>query len=141
MNLFQLDPFTLPDGRVTHFKIECDVLTAKDYASLARLAVEVLPPFGDVDGVPRGGIPFADALRPYATQGPLLIADDVWVSGTSMRRHREGAFGEDFSAIGIVVFARGDLDPWVKALFHMDPQAEEATYRLDRPADWWREKL
>lgn len=123
MSLFQLGPFTLPSGRVSHFKIECDLLTFEDYKSLARLAIEVLPPFGEVEGVPRGGILFADALRPYITTGGLLIADDVWVSGLSMERHRKRR-----DAIGIVVFARGPLSPWVKGLFVMDAQAEEATY-------------
>jgi hypothetical protein len=138
VNLFELDPFTLPSGRVTHFKIECDVLTVADWASLARLAVEIIPPFGSVEGVPRGGIMFAEALEPYVTKGKLLIADDVWVTGMSMERHR--AFRE---ANGIVAFTRTPISPhlWVKALISLSAEAEEATYRLDRPANWWREKL
>jgi hypothetical protein len=137
VNLFQLDPFTLPSGRVTHFKIECDALIAEDWASLARLAVEVVPPFGSVEGVPRGGLAFADALRPYATEGPLLIADDVWVTGLSMERHRAGRGG----CFGVVAFTRGTLLPWVRTLFQMTQDAEDATYRLDRPADWWKVSL
>lgn len=127
MNLFELGPFTLPDGRVTDFKIECDVLTETDWASLARLAVETLPPFGQVEGVPRGGVMFADALRPYATASAtaLLIADDVWVTGLSMERHRDGR-----EAIGIVAFSRGPLLPWVQTIFHMSRSAEFATFRL-----------
>lgn len=136
MSLFQLGPFTLPSGEVTHFKIECDDLTSDDWASLARLAVEVLPPFSEVEGVPRGGIAFADALQPYATNGGLLIADDVWVSGLSMERHRA-----ERDAIGIVAFVRGPLLPWVKPLFEMERHAEKATYRLDRQAGWYRELL
>lgn len=130
MSLFQLGPFTLPSGKVSHFKIECDDLTENDWIALARLAVEVLPPFGEVVGVPRGGIPFANALRPYATVGGLLIADDVWVSGLSMERWRDGR-----SATGIVAFARGPLLPWVTPLFEMIPSAEKATYRLDQPPE------
>lgn len=136
MNLFELGPFTLPDERVTHFKIECDVLTAEDYASLARLAVEILPPFGAVEGVPRGGVPFAEALEPYVTQGPLLIADDVWVSGTSMERHRA-----ERAAIGIVAFARGPLLPWVTPLFQMNKMAEDATFYLDQKPRLWQGSL
>jgi hypothetical protein len=137
VNLFELDPFTLPSGRVTHFKIECDVLHSQDWDSLARLAVEILPPFGSVEGVPRGGILFADSLRPYVTEGPLLIADDVWVTGLSMERHR----AEREGCYGIVAFTRGTLLPWVRTLFQMTPAAEEATYSLDRPVDWWKERL
>src|SRR5256885_11517306 len=90
MTLFELGPFTLPSGRITHFKIECDVLTPGDWAALARLAVETLPPFGYVEGVPQGGLAFAEALHAYTTPDNqrLLIADDVWVTGLSMERHR-----------------------------------------------------
>lgn len=127
MNLFELGPFTLPSGRVSHFKIECDVLTKEDWAALARLAVEILPPFGAVEGVPRGGIAFAEALAPYATDGGLLIADDVWVSGRSMEAHRAHK-----AAHGIVAFSRGNLPSWVATLFQINSLAEIATYYLDK---------
>jgi len=132
MSLFALGPFKLPSGRTTHFKIECDDLTDDDWAALARLAVEILPPFAEVQGVPRGGIPFADALREYATpSGELLIADDVWVSGKSYEEFRDGR-----EAIGIIAFTRTPIQsPWVKALFAINPIAEEATYQLNRPAN------
>lgn len=123
MSLFEIGPFKLPSGITTNFKIECDVLTGEDWAALARLAVEVLPPFGKVEGVPRGGLAFAEALKPYVTHGRLLIADDVWVSGLSMERWRAGC-----DAMGIVAFARGPLLPWVTALLMMSMQAEGASY-------------
>lgn len=131
MNLYQLGPFTLPSGRTTHFKIECDVLTAEDWQALARLAVELLPPFGRVEGVPRGGIPFAEALSDYITPTSkmLLIADDVWVSGISMERHRA-----ERRAIGVVVYTRSlpKMPDWVTPLIALSPRAEEATYHLDK---------
>lgn len=129
-SLFSLGKFILPDKRTTHFKIECDVLTMTDWRALARLAAEILPPFSVVEGVPRGGMDFADALDQYATPGVsrVLIADDVWVSGLSMDRHRAGR-----DAIGVVAFARNPVDSWVKSLFTMYDQAEEATYKLGRP--------
>jgi hypothetical protein len=124
MSLFQLGPFTLPSGATSYFKIECDELTPDDWASLARLAADILMPFSRVEGVPRGGVPFADALRPYTkTEGGLLIADDVWVSGLSMERYRDNR-----PAFGVVAFARGDVPEWVTVLFHMDTLAEKATY-------------
>lgn len=130
MSLFQLGPFTLPSGRTTHFKIECDDLTEKDWHALARLAVELLPPFGAVEGVPRGGLPFAAALREFVTpsSSQLLIADDVWVTGLSMERHRE-----ERDALGIVAFTRNPVRQWVRALFSINPAAEEVTYQLNRP--------
>lgn len=126
MNLFEFGPFTLPSGRVTHFKIECDVLSEDDWEALARVAAEFLPPFSKVEGVPRGGAAFAEALAPYrSTEGALLIADDVWVTGISMERHRA-----ERPAFGVVAFARGPVLPWVTPLFQLDLRAEEATYRL-----------
>lgn len=126
MNLFECGPFTLPSGKVTNFKVECDALGEGEWAALARLAAEFLPPFSQVEGVPRGGVAFAEALAPYrSTEGALLIADDVWVTGLSMERHRANR-----PAFGIVAFARNPVFDWVTSLFQLNPQAEEATYRL-----------
>lgn len=126
MSLFQLGPFTLPSGNTTHFKIECDDLTEDDWASLARLAVEMLMPFRHVEGVPRGGVAFATALEPYASsEGGLLIADDVWVTGLSMERHRE-----DRAAFGVVAFARNAVASWVTPLIELSAPAEAASYRI-----------
>lgn len=137
-SLFQLGACTLPSGKVTHFKIECDILTPADWAALARLAVEILPPFSRVEGVPRGGQAFAEALEPYVTDTHVtLIADDVWVSGKSMENYRSAYLpGRDVR--GIVAFNRGTLAPWVRSLINLAPDVDDATYRLDRPIDWWK---
>lgn len=129
LSLFALGPFKLPSGRTTHFKVECDVLASADWGALARLAVEMLPPFGAVEGVPRGGLAFAEALSKYITPDypRLLIADDVWVTGLSMERHRDGR-----DAMGIVAFARNPVEEWVKAVLMLNPEAEAATYQLHR---------
>ena len=63
--LFQTGDFTLRSGVQSAWKIECDALTLEDWRGLAAMAVERLPPFGRVEGVPRGGLPFADALQGY----------------------------------------------------------------------------
>ncbi len=78
------------------------------------MASEILPDFGDVEGVPRGGINFAHALRKYATTGPLLIAEDVVTTGGSMERFRNGR-----DATGVAIFSRGSHPDWVKPLFVM----------------------
>jgi orotate phosphoribosyltransferase len=123
MNLFQTGDFTLASGAKSRWKIECDALSADDWAGLAAIAVQHLPPFGAVMGVPRGGIPFADALRPYATSGPTLIVDDVWTSGGSMRKflaeQRFNPLHNMDDVIGLVAFARNPPEPWVTALFQM----------------------
>lgn len=112
-NLFQSGEFTLRSGKVARWKLECDALTPADWETLALMASEVLPPFGSVEGVPRGGIPFALALGKYVTEVPLLIAEDVCTTGGSMERHRNGR-----DAIGVAVFARELHWPsWVCPLF------------------------
>ena len=73
--------------------------------------------FRDVKGIPRGGIPFEKALKQYCTNNdndPLLICDDVYTTGTSMREVYEDG------AIGVVVFARNEVtDDWVKAIWQL----------------------
>ena len=113
--LFQSGNFTLASGAATSWKIECDRLTTADWSTLAAIAVGRLAPFGSVEGVPNGGTAFADALRPYATKGPLLIAEDVVTTGKSMEEHRRGR-----EAIGVAAFARGSVPTWVTPLFALD---------------------
>jgi hypothetical protein len=137
--LFQRGSFVLRSGLVAPWKIECDALTPADWAALALMASEVLPPFGVAEGVPRGGLPFADAMREHSRacsvgfphpphdwcRGaplPLLICEDVVTTGGSMERHRAGR-----DAIGVCVFARGPVPPWVTPLFQMTrPRGEKA---------------
>lgn len=135
--LFVTGDFTLASGAKSSWKIECDALTVLDWDGLAQMALTVLRPFGNVVGVPRGGIPFANALRPFATSGHLLIVDDVWTTGGSMRRHRETImrYCHDVGspttsveeAIGLVAFARNRPEPWVTALFQMPQQPTPKT--------------
>lgn len=105
MSLFASGSFVLASGGTSSFKIECDSLTGEDWRSLAAMAVERLPGFKRVEGVPRGGLPFAAALGDYVDpDGELdvLIADDVWTTGGSVEEYIEKCVDitEDF---GIVV--------------------------------------
>lgn len=116
MELFQLGEFTLASGARSHFKIECDALTPEGWAALAAIAVELLPDFREVRGVPRGGIPFADALRKYENplSDRLLIAEDVVTTGGSMERFLAStAVGSFVDVIGVCAFARGPVPDWV----------------------------
>lgn len=128
-SLFETGPFKLPTGNITHFKIECDMLQKEDWAALARLAAAMVPPFGSVEGVPRGAVTFGRELEAYITPSSsrLLIAEDVWVTGLSMESHRAGR-----DAIGVVAFARRPVADWVTPILNLNPLAEEATYRLDQ---------
>lgn len=126
MNLFMAGDFTLRSGEKSKWKLELDALTKEDWAGLAVMAVEILPPFQAVLGVPRGGIPFADALRRYQTEraeDPVLIAEDVCTTGGSMERFAHGALTKDQRVVGVCVFARHVKWPtWVFPLFGFHPR-------------------
>ena len=109
--MFQLGNFTSNSGRFLPWKIECDDLTLKDWACAARLVMDQFG-FGQVEGVPRGGLLFAEALKPYVTGGHLLIVDDVLTTGASMEAQRDGR-----TALGVVLFARGVCPGWVTPIF------------------------
>jgi hypothetical protein len=114
--LFQLENFIGAGGKELSWKIECDALTSSDWECVAKMASEILPPFGVVRGVPTGGFDLQMAMLPYQTQGPMLIVDDVWTTGTSMRGHAPN----DVPWNGFVLFARGPLDDNVQALFNLN---------------------
>ncbi len=116
MSLFKTGYFNLHSGDESTWKIDCDVLTDDDWRTLAGMATSnILPKFGSVEGVPNGGLKFAEALRPYITEGPVLIVDDVLTTGNSMIQQKG-----DREAIGIVVFSRSNTLPnWITAIFRI----------------------
>lgn len=120
-NLFQLGDFTLASGVKSRIKIECDALTLDDWTALAAMAVEVLPPFSTVKGVPTGGLIFAALLKKYVTPGAgrLLLAEDVVTTGGSIERFSDTFDVAEWSGgiIGVCAFARGPCPAWVTPLF------------------------
>src|SRR6266498_867516 len=124
MNLFQKGDFSLHSGKSSEFKIDCDSLTDEDIDTIAFLLSKRLPLFGEVQGVPRGGLRLAEAMKqfvmpPRSSDYPLLIVDDVLTSGGSMEKHRKDYGGPD--TIGAVIFDRGEAERpgWITALFTM----------------------
>lgn len=120
--LFVREDFTSHAGLSLHWKIECDALTDEDWQALAQIASEVLPPFGEVHGIPRGGLAFAEALRAHTTRDcwRLLIADDVLTTGMSMEDARTDLGAED--SLGVVAFSRCQpmhVPGWVTPLFQL----------------------
>jgi orotate phosphoribosyltransferase len=118
MGLFQMGSFVAASGTELPWKVECDALTDADW-KWAALQIACNGPFSSVEGVPTGGLrlaslllPFAETHRQVEPSGPLLIVDDVLTTGGSMERQRAGR-----DALGFVVFARGPLPPWVRALW------------------------
>lgn len=121
MNLFQLGDFTLASGKKSKWKIDCDALTNEDIETIALLIAKIVGPFSSVSGVPTGGLRLAEAMNNYATPGgyrkPHLIVDDVFTTGKSIMKWRGRYIKDD--VMGAVIFARGPVFPWVKALFTM----------------------
>ena len=117
--LFQWGPFTSHSGPPLSWKICTEALSVSDWQTIAKRVAQTLP-FGRVLGIPRGGIVFAECLKPYATAGlpGILVVDDVLTTGTSMRQ----ALAElDGAGTGVVLFARGPIpdDLPVVAVFHL----------------------
>lgn len=115
--LFQLGQFKLHSGKTSSWKIECDALSMWEWEAIATMFLPLLPAFGNVVGIPRGGVPLARALIPHVTEGnkQTLLVDDVLTTGGSMERARLLYPG----AIGAVLFARGPVSDWIVPLFTM----------------------
>lgn len=112
VKLFQQIGFISHSGLDLTWKVECDALNDGDWETLAYM-VACNTRFGSVEGVPKGGLKFAEKLHSFITKGPLLIVDDVLTTGNSMEEHRA-----DRDAIGIVVFSRNPNPPnWIKPIW------------------------
>ncbi len=116
MSLFLQGEFELHSGTITDWKIQCDALDDGDLACLAQLIARYCHPFGTVEGVPRGGLRLAEHCKTHASQGPLLIVDDVCTTGASLEAQRQERFAK-----GAVIFARGPWPRWVQPLFVLWP--------------------
>ncbi len=84
------------------------------------MAIEILPPFRKVYGVPKGGLPFAVCLETYAKgspSDPILIAEDVVTTGNSMVDFVRKSELPKNECIGVSVFARGKCPYWVIPIF------------------------
>lgn len=108
--LFQTGSVTLHSGTLSNYKIDCDALTDEDIETIALMIRDIVLPFGEVVGVPRGGLRLAEELERYITAGPRLVVDDVLTTGNSMNElYKEGD-------IGAVIFARGAVPSWITPL-------------------------
>ena len=101
MHLFETGEFKLSSGIESDWKIECDALMSRDWDTLA-LIVSKAHKFNRVVGIPEGGLPFAEALEPYAMNQPgqrgILLVDDVVTTGKSFEEYRDKLYvdGEHF---------------------------------------------
>lgn len=117
--LFQRGEHQLHSGGSSRWLIDVDALSDESIEAAAEWLASLLPPFGSVVGIPEGGLRLAKAMEKHATEGPVLIVDDVLTTGASMETEREG------HEIGAVLFARGPCPEWVTPLFELGaPQGE-----------------
>ena len=120
--LFQDGDFISHAGLPLAWKIECDAITADEWRCLAKMIMDYqTEPFSRAEGIPRGGLPLGEALNQYASgnpEDPVLIADDVYTTGTSFREYVAEHYA-DQPVIQWCVFARKPTKDGVQALFTM----------------------
>lgn len=127
MSLFVPQTFVGHSGDTLHWKIECDALTEEDWRCLALMACSVVPPFNRVEGIPRGGLPFAEALSEHVspTAHAWLLVDDVWTTGESMSEalapFREAPPQDADWPMCLVAFTRQPLPIWCRAVISVNP--------------------
>ena len=128
-NLFAYGNFISHAGKPLKWKIECDAISPQEWDCLAHMVMEIQKePFRSVEGIPRGGVPFANALSKYATGDEShqpMIVDDIFTTGKSFTDYMKENYPDKVSAYGYrwVVFARkkSNVYPFsVRALFTME---------------------
>ena len=131
IKLFQIGDFISHAVLKLPWKIECDALSKDEWRALALMIMDYQErPFSKAVGIPRGGIPLAEALDEYSTRSiddPVLVADDVYTTGTSFRQF----VSENYPNSEIIqwcVFARTPPQNGVNALFTMPKLAAEAGF-------------
>lgn len=122
-NLFTKQDIILHSGGKSDFKIECDDLSDASIETLAYLVSKQME-FNEVYGVPRGGLRFAEALKPYCSDdvSNVLIVDDVLTTGNSMETFAVKINkGQEYTRQldGVVIFARQECPYWIKSIFQM----------------------
>ncbi len=127
MTFLRYGAITARSRVILPWKIECDGLTADDWECVARIVATRFA-FGRVVGVPRGGLPFAEALRLHAVTDHAVtaIVDDVLTTGAAMEEARaiELRLRPEAPVIGFVAFARGAVPNWVWPVFTVSEWAQ-----------------
>ena len=127
-DLFEVGDFVSHAGKELPWKIECDAIRPEWWDALARMVMDYQDrPFYKAVGIPRGGVPFAQAMNKYASGDPndqIMICDDVFTTGTSFREFIKENYPDWTMGQGYrwVVFARQpcyEHPHHVRALFTM----------------------
>jgi orotate phosphoribosyltransferase len=120
-SLFQLGEFVLHSGQKSIFKIECDNLTDEDIETFAKMASHIS--FKSVEGIPRGGVRFAEALKKYTDPDSdlHLVVDDVFTTGASMQEAIAAARWRGEEVVrGLAIFSRGTPDDGTEIIFSLN---------------------
>ena len=91
-DLFRSIDFKSHAGLDLSWKIEMDALSENEWFTIARMILEISPPFHSAIGIPRGGMLLGELLNKYGTgneEDPFCIVDDVLTTGKSMIDYRE----------------------------------------------------
>ena len=114
--LLEWGEFTSHAGKQLPFKLECDAFDSQDWDTIAKIVMTYQTrPFSHAEGIPRGGVPFAEAMNKYASgdeKDMPMICDDIWTTGTSFREYIKEKYPGWLSGFGFrwVVFQRGPID-------------------------------
>ena len=116
MNLFQSGKFILSSGVRSDFNIDCDSLTDEDIETLARIVIDIVGSVSQICSVPTGGDRLTAALgfKHAIRAAPVLIVDDVLITGRSMEAER---LKHEEPVRGVVIFARAPCPRWITPLF------------------------
>jgi hypothetical protein len=130
-NLFEAGEFTSHAGLKLAWKIECDAIRPEEWLTLAQMIREYeAQPWSRAVGIPRGGVALGRALDKYSTgnpNDPVLIADDVYTTGTSFREYK-AEFYADTATLQWCVFARNPTAGRTKALFTMPAKGRHGSH-------------
>ena len=124
-NLFTSGDFISHAGLPLKWKIECDAIRPEEWETLAQMIMEYeTMAFREGSGIPTGGLALASALDKYKSPNAddfVLVGDDVWTTGMSMKDHIKENYPSYLKAQvkKWVVFARRPPDDGTKALFTM----------------------
>ena len=120
--LFTEGDFISHAGLPLSWKLECDAISPDEWKCIAKMIMDYqTQSFRIAIGIPRGGVVLGHWLNEYASgdaKDPVLVADDVYTTGTSFKEYCEKYYPNE-EVYKWCVFARRTPEYGVRALFTM----------------------
>tara|TARA_R110002167_G_scaffold74467_4_gene208411 strand:+ start:334 stop:738 length:405 start_codon:yes stop_codon:yes gene_type:complete len=125
--LFQEEDFVSHAGIPLKWKIECDAIMEEEWDCLALMIHEKSGgTCREAVGIPRGGVPLADAINKRFATGKdedyIFVVDDVYTTGKSFLDFRKKHYPNTIQ--GMIkqwcVFSRKPTENGVQSLFTMN---------------------